>query len=99
MGAKNSGIRQIFLYHSAFLILKGLFWGNVIGLGLIFLQYYTHILPLDASMYYISYVPVLISWPFFVAINIGTFIISTLILVVPSQLITKISPAKSIRFE
>ena len=99
LGAKNWNIRQIFLYQSAFLIGKGLLWGNVIGLALILIQYYTNIIPLDPETYYVSYVPVELNLWYILAINAGTFILSLLILIIPSMVIAKISPAKSIRFE
>ena len=99
LGAKNWNIRKIFLYQSAFLIGKGLLWGNVIGLALILIQYYTNIIPLDPETYYVSYVPVELNLWYILAINAGTFILSLLILIIPSMVIAKISPAKSIRFE
>lgn len=99
LGAKNWNIRKIFLYQSAFLIGKGLLWGNVIGLALILIQYYTNIIPLDPETYYVSYVPVELNLWYILAINAGTFILSLLILIIPSMVIAKISPAKSIKFE
>jgi lipoprotein-releasing system permease protein len=99
MGAQNWSIRKIFLYHSFFLIGKGMLWGNIIGLFLILLQYFTHIIPLDAATYYVSYVPVSINWWHILLLNIGTFICSVLMLILPSIIISKILPAKSIRFE
>lgn len=99
MGAQNWSIRKIFLYHSFFLIGKGMLWGNIIGIFIILLQYFTHIIPLDAATYYVSYVPVSINWWHILLLNIGTFICSVLMLILPSIIISKILPAKSIRFE
>ncbi len=99
MGAQNWSIRKIFLYHSFFLIGKGMLWGIIIGLFFILLQYFTHIIPLDAATYYVSYVPVSINWWHILLLNIGTFICSVLMLILPSIIISKILPAKSIRFE
>ena len=99
LGAKNWNIRKIFLYQSAFLIGKGLLWGNIIGLALILIQHYTNIIPLDPETYYVSYVPVELNLWYILAINAGTFILSLMILIIPSMIIAKISPAKSIRFE
>ncbi|MGN0187219.1 MAG: ABC transporter permease [Paludibacteraceae bacterium] len=99
MGARNSNIRHIFLYQAVFLIGKGMLWGNLIGVALIAIQYYTHLIPLDAAAYYVDFVPVeLHVWQWFV-INIATLCITTLMLIVPSYIITKIQPAKSIKFE
>lgn len=99
LGSRNWSIRKIFLYQATFLIGKGLLWGNILGLGLMFIQYTTHILPLDAATYYISYVPIQINIWHILIINIGTFVISVLMLIIPSYIITKISPAQSMRFD
>lgn len=99
MGAKNWSIRKIFLYHSFFLIGKGMLWGNIIGVSLILIQHFTHIIPLEAETYYIDYVPVYVSFIHILILNIGTFICSALMLILPSYLISKILPAKSIKFE
>ena len=99
LGENNANIRKIFLYVSAFLIGKGLFWGNLIGLSICFIQKYTGILKLDPETYYLSHVPIEINWGSILLINIGTFIVTLLILVIPSFLVAKISPAKTIRFE
>jgi len=99
LGENNANIRKIFLYVSAFLIGKGLFWGNLIGLSICFIQKYTGILKLDPETYYLSQVPVEINWVSILLINIGTLIVTLLLLVGPSYLVAKISPAKTIRFE
>lgn len=99
LGSSNWSIRKIFMYHSFFLISKGMFWGNIIGLGLCLIQYYTHIIALDPVSYYVSYVPISINLLYIVLLNVGTFVASILMMVGPSYLITKISPAKIIRFE
>lgn len=99
LGSTNWSIRKIFLYHSFFLIAKGMFWGNIIGLSICFIQYYTHVFPLDPVSYYVAYVPVSINWLYIVLLNVGTFIASVLMMLGPSYLITKISPAQIIRFE
>ena len=89
----------IFLYHSFFLIGKGMFWGNVLGLGICALQYFTNIIPLDPEAYYIATVPIAFNWSLIIALNIGTLLASMLMMVGPSYLITKILPAKIIRYE
>lgn len=99
VGATNWSIRRIFLYHSLFLIGKGMMWGNIAGLAIITLQYFTGIIPLDPEAYYVSTVPVLFHWPLFIILNVGTLLISIAMMIGPSYLITKILPAKIIRYE
>ncbi len=99
VGTRNFNIRKIFLYLSSFLILKGLFWGNIIALTLCFAQKYLHIIKLNPEVYYTAYVPVDINPLIILVINIGTLLVSLLMMIGPSYLIAKISPAKSIRFE
>ena len=99
MGARNWSIRRVFLYFSGLLILKALFWGNLLGVGLCLIQKYTHVFKLNASSYYLEYVPVNLSVLNLVCLNLGTVVVTIVMLLVPSYLITKISPEKSIRFE
>jgi len=99
MGAYNWSIRKIFLYQSLFLIGKGMFWGNLVGVLLILLQYFTHVIPLEASMYYVSYVPVSLNLGYWILLNIGTIIMSLAMLILPSYLITRIMPASAIQFD
>lgn len=99
MGARNKTIRQTFLWFAAFIIGRGLLWGNVLGLGLLLLQKYTSMIKLDPSTYYVSTVPVEINIPLIVLINIATMIICVLVLIAPSYLISHIHPVKAIRYE
>ncbi len=99
LGENNMNIRKIFLYISAFIIGKGLFWGNLIGVSLCLIQKYFGIFKLNPETYYVSTVPISINIWHIIALNIGTLLLSLLILVGPSYLITRISPAKSIRFD
>jgi lipoprotein-releasing system permease protein len=99
LGATNWSVRKIFLYHSFFLIAKGMFWGNLIGLSICAIQYFTGIIPLDPEAYYVASVPVAFPWGYIVLLNVGTLIASVLMMIAPSYLITKISPAKIIRYE
>ena len=99
LGATNWSIRKIFLYHSAFLIAKGMLWGNIIGLSLCAIQYFTGVIPLDAQAYYVATVPIAFNWLYILLLNLGTLVASFLMMVGPSYLITKISPAKIIRYE
>ena len=99
VGTRDYNIRKIFLYLSSFLILKGLFWGNIIALVICFAQKYLHIIKLNPEVYYTTYVPVDINLWNILIINVGTLIVSLLMMIGPSYLIAKISPAKSIKFE
>ena len=99
LGENNYNIRKIFLYISFFLITKGMFWGNVIGLLLCFLQSHFRWLKLDQEIYYIDSVPIDINLLSIILINIGSIAVSMLMMIAPSFLISKIEPAKSIRFE
>lgn len=99
LGSSNWSIRKLFLYNASYLILLGLFWGNVLGLGFLFAQKYFKLFPLDPSVYYVTEAPVYINWTYIFGLNIGTLVLCLLMLLVPSYIITKISPVKAIRFE
>ena len=99
LGSENWTIRKIFLYHASFLIGKGLFWGNFFGISLCLIQKYFGLVTLDPSTYYISVVPINFNFANILLINLGTLIVTVSMLIFPSVIITKISPAKAIRFE
>ncbi len=99
LGSNNWSIRKLFLYNASYLIILGLIWGNILGLGLLFAQKYFKLFPLDPSVYYVTEAPVYISLGYIIALNVGTLILCLLMLLVPSYLITKISPVKAIRFQ
>ena len=99
LGADNQMIRRVFVYQSVMLVGKGMLWGNLIGVGLCALQYFTHLIPLDPISYYVSYVPMAFPWGWWLALNLGTFLLSWLILLAPSAIVTQISPAKVMHFE
>ena len=99
LGADNQFVRRIFIYQAIMLIGKGMLWGNAIGFVLCALQYFTCAIPLDAASYYVSYVPMAFPWIGWVLLNIGTLLVSWLILLAPSAIITQISPAKVMHFE
>lgn len=99
MGARNWSIRKVFLYFSVMLILKALVLGNILGVGICLIQQYTHVFKLDPSSYYLEYVPINLSVLHLVILNVGTVVITTLMLLLPSYFITKVSPEKTIRFE
>lgn len=99
MGARDFSIRRVFLYLSAFLIGQGMLWGNLIALLFCFIQDRWQLLKLDPSTYYLSAVPVDINPLYIILLNVGTLIISLLMMIGPSYLVAKIRPAKSIQFE
>jgi len=99
LGENNCSIRKVFLYVSFFLIGKGMLWGNFIGLLLCGLQSYTHLIKLDSTIYYLDAVPIDLTFTSWLLLNVGTLAISMLMMLGPSYLITRIHPAKSIRFE
>jgi lipoprotein-releasing system permease protein len=99
LGANNWSIRKVFLYNSAYLIGRGLLWGNIIGIGLLLLQKYFSIIKLNPESYYVNVAPVDINLFYILLLNIGTVVICLLVLLIPSFIITKITPSKSIRFE
>ena len=99
LGTNNWAIRRIFLTQSAYLISRGMLWGNIIGLLIVAIQYFTHIIPLDPTSYYVDHVPVYLSFSAWLLINIGLAIASILMLVGPSYFVTRISPAEAMRKE
>lgn len=99
LGSSNWTIRKVFLYNASYLVGLGLLWGNIIGLGLLFAQKYFKLFPLNPDTYYVSEAPVYISWDYILLLNIGTFVICLLMLLIPSIIISKISPVKAIRFD
>jgi lipoprotein-releasing system permease protein len=98
LGSNNYSIQKIFLYNASVLILKGLFWGNLIGLSIIGIQYFFKIITLDPETYYVATMPVYISFSAFVLLNIGTLICCFLMLIIPSFIVSKIHPSKAIKF-
>jgi lipoprotein-releasing system permease protein len=99
LGAEDKTIRRMFLYQAAYLIGKGLFWGNFIGIGLAFLQLKTGMVTLDPSSYYIKTVPVNLELIHILLLNVGTMFVIILMLLVPSQLISRITPVKAIKYD
>ena len=100
LGSSNWSIRKVFLYNATYLVGLGLFWGNLIGLGLIAIQHYFGVLQFpNPEDYYMTIIPVHIGVGHILMLNLGTFIACILMLLVPSYIITKIAPVKAIRFE
>ena len=99
LGSSNWSIRKIFLYNAVYLIGKGLLWGNIIGIGLLLIQKYFGILTLDPETYYASEVPVYLTVEIVLLINLGTLILCLAMLIIPSYIVSKISPVKAIKFD
>lgn len=98
MGATNWSIRKVFLYQAGFLILRGMFWGNLIGISISLLQQHFSIIKLNPEVYYLNAVPMDISIWAILILNAATLIVCLLALIIPSYVITRISPVKAIRF-
>jgi len=98
LGMRNTELRKLFFYLSSRIIIKGMIWGNLIGLGIILLQYYIRFIPLDQESYYVSYVPVSLNIAHILLINTGTLIACLLIIIIPGYIIRRITPVKAIRF-
>lgn len=99
LGSSDWSVRKVFLYNAMYLIVVGLFWGNVIGLGLLLAQKYFKLFPLNPDTYYVTEAPVYLDAGYILALNAGTFVLCLLMLLIPSYIIAKISPVKAIRFE
>lgn len=98
-GMSDYSVMKIFLYNAAYLVGFGLLLGNILGLGLGFLQQYTHVFKLDQASYYLSYVPIEIHFVDVLILNLATMVICVLVLILPSMLVSRISPLKAIRFK
>jgi lipoprotein-releasing system permease protein len=97
IGANNWSIRKVFLYNASYLILRGLFWGNLIGIGILLLQQQFGIIKLNPENYYVDRAPVYLNWGYIASLNLLTIGVCFLVLLIPSFIITKISPVKAIR--
>ena len=99
MGANNAFIRRVFLQRSQRILLIGMLFGNILGVGLCLIQKYTEIIKLSPESYYLSSVPIEINLTYILLLNIGTFILWVLMMSIPTMIINNIKPSKSIRFE
>jgi lipoprotein-releasing system permease protein len=99
LGMTNFNVRKIFLFISLRLIGRGMFWGNLFGIGLCFVQYYFKIAKLDSETYYVDFVAVEFNWYYFLLLNIGTLITCALMLFLPTLIITKLTPIKTLKFD
>ena len=99
LGNNNWSIRKIFLYNATYLIGKGLFWGNVIGVGLLLIQKYFGLIKLNPETYYVSQAPVYLNFKILIFVNVGTLLLCLTMLIIPSLIVSKISPVKAIKFD
>ncbi|OMQ12814.1 ABC transporter permease [[Flexibacter] sp. ATCC 35103] len=99
MGANNWTVRKIFLYNAFYLIIRGLFWGNLIGIAILLIQQQFGVVQLNPENYYVNQAPVYLNWGYIVLLNLMTITVCFVVLLIPSYIITKISPVKAIRFE
>jgi len=99
LGATHRQIRRIFTYSGLQLIIKGLILGNLIGLGVCLIQYYFKVIPLNPTDYYMSYVPIGWDWATVLWLNVLTFVVVALIILIPTSVIARINPIKTIRFD
>lgn len=98
LGSSNWTIRKIFLYQAGYLIGFGLLLGNLLGVGLAMLQQYTHFIKLDQDSYYMNFVPIELHLSDILLLNLGTLTICLLVMIIPSMLVSKITPLKALRF-
>lgn len=99
VGANNWTIRKIFLYNAFHLIVRGLIWGNLIAIGIIIIQQQFGIVKLNPESYYVNVAPLYLDWLYILLLNLGTAIVAFLVLLIPSYIVTKISPVKAMRFD
>jgi len=99
LGTNNWTVRKVFIYNASYLIGLGLLWGNAIGLGLLMLQKYFKLFPLNPDTYYVTEAPVYISLDYILLLNLGTFLLCMLMLLIPSVIISKIAPVRAMRFD
>ncbi|MBO5875970.1 MAG: ABC transporter permease [Alistipes sp.] len=99
LGMNNGSLQRVFLYRAAFLVVRGMVWGNVAGIGLCLLQKWTHLLKLDASGYMLSEVPIALDWWWLVALNAGVLATIVLLLIVPARIVASVRPEEAMRYE
>ena len=99
LGARNKSVRHTFLWFAVFIIGRGMLWGNLIGIGFILLQQYTGIIQLDPTNYYVSTAPIELNIPLILLLNAATLLVTLFVLIAPSFLVSRIHPARSMRYE
>jgi lipoprotein-releasing system permease protein len=99
LGMKNGAVRRIFLLRSAYILAAGLVAGNVAGIGFALLQKHTSLVKLDEAGYFLSAVPIELGWEWIVALNAGTLVVLLALLIIPTNIVSRISPATTIRYQ
>ena len=99
LGATNAQIRRIFIYMAQKLVITGIIVGNIVALALAWMQNRWHFMTLDPDTYYLSHVPVSISWSTFVLVDVAVIAVSVLVLILPSHIIARLSPASTLHYE
>ena len=99
LGNNNREIRKIFLYYAGYILVWGLFWGNLLGLGFSLAQKYFKFITLSEADYYLSVAPIQLNFGTIILLNIGTLVITLIALILPTYMVTKIDPVRAIRFK
>lgn len=99
LGMGNGAVQRIFLWQALFITLRGVAWGNVVGLGCCFVQQHFHLLRLDASAYMLSEVPVSVGWGWWLLLNAGVVAAVVLLLLLPARVVATVKPSETIRYE
>lgn len=99
LGARGALVRRVFLHYGVFIVIKGLIWGDIIGLGICFAQYKWHLMGLDAASYYVDHVPVAFHWPAILLLNLATLVICAIVLLGPTMVVSRVRPVKALRFD
>lgn len=99
LGMRNGAVQRIFLWRALFITLRGLAWGNLVGLGCCFVQQHFHLLRLDAAAYLLDEVPVAVGWGWWLALNVGVVATVVLLLTIPARVVSTVKPSETIRYE
>ena len=99
LGATNTQVRHVFIHMAQRLVLRGMLIGNLLSISFLLLQQKYHLIPLNPEAYYLNHVPVEINWTHIILLNVAVIAIASLILILPSYLVSRISPAQTMRYE
>lgn len=99
MGMSNASVRKVFFYVSVKLLVRGLLIGNLIGIGAVLIQYFTHLIKLNSDTYYVDYVPVIINVGYIVLLNVGIIVSCMLMMFFPTLILTRLTPIRTLRFD
>ena len=99
LGSDNLQIRKVFIFNGLWIILRGILWGNLLGIGLCAIQYFFKIIPLNAENYYINFVPISWNWGIIILLNLGTILMVSLVILLPTFVISKMKPVLAMKFK